>query len=256
MLENWGLMTKAQDESTTIDEAIASAISAHEADPESHMGVDESIENHRNNETVDHPAGSVLADKSTMSEMEFTTTFDNLDLFPTVGTVTQLWPGVSIKTGGTSTPHTSKLTVDGENNLLNFDTSLEFLAQFVAYVDQETDEHARFLYGGAMGSGNYCGVGLKVDSDTAQFFAGKADSSVVNYLAWPTFEPYVTYVIRIHNVPAEEVIRIYINGELLGELEWPEAITDALTVQFIAESSVGYGNAFLIRSFYFSQQPS
>jgi hypothetical protein len=249
-------MTKSQVDSTLIEERISAMIAEHNDDPTAHMADSQSIGLHRINDILDHPAGSTLADKWTMSEMEFTTNFENLNLFTKVGTVNQLWPGINIVTKGTGTPKVSKLVVDGETNLLNFDTSLEFLAQFVAYVDQEANEHSRFLYGDSMGSGSYCGVGLKVDGGVAQFFAGKDDSSSVNYLQWPTFEAFVTYVIRIHNVPAEGVIRVYINGELLGTLTWPESITGPLTVQFIAESSVGGGNTFYVRSFFFSQMPS
>jgi len=77
-LENWGGMTKAQDNSQTIDEAIAAAIAEHEADPESHMGVGESIENHRINEIIDHPQGSVLVDKKQVSQMELVTCFESV----------------------------------------------------------------------------------------------------------------------------------------------------------------------------------
>lgn len=254
--ETWGLMPKSQTDNTKIEDRIADMINEHNADPTAHMADDQSIGIHRINDTVDHPAGSVLADKWTMSEMEFTTTFENLSAFATVGNVEQLWPGVYVETNGASTPHISKLILDGESNLLNFDTGLEFLAQIVAYVEQSDTEKSRFLYGGATGTTNYKGVGFEVVGDVARFFAGKQDSSVVNYLEWPTFELFTTYVIRIHNVPSEGVIRVYINGNLLGELEWPEEFTDALTSEFVAESNVGYGNIFRIRSFYFSQQPS
>jgi hypothetical protein len=77
-LENWGGMTKAQDDSTTIDEAIASAILAHEEDSESHMGAGESIENHRQNDVLDHPQGSVVADKRQVSQLEMTTCFESV----------------------------------------------------------------------------------------------------------------------------------------------------------------------------------
>jgi len=254
--ETWGLLPKSQIDSTLIEDRVAQMIAEHNDDPTAHMADDQSIGIHRINDVLDHPVGSTLADKWTMSEMEFTTTFDNLTLFVTTGHVTQLWPGVNIHTHGTSVPHLSKVSVDGETNLLNFNTGLEFLAQFVCYVDQVTSEQCRFIYGGSSGSGLYAGVGLYVDGEDAHFFAGNGDSSDVNTLQWPTFEPYTTYVLRIHNVPDEGVIRVYINGEILGELEWPEAMTDSLTIQFEADSSVGTGNAFYIRSFYFSQLPS
>ena len=82
-LFTWGSLPKAQDDEKTIDEAIASAIQAHEQDPTSHMGVGESIDEHRKNEVVDHPAYSVLDDKLAYDRNFFDITFANLSNFDT-----------------------------------------------------------------------------------------------------------------------------------------------------------------------------
>jgi len=85
MLQNWGQMTKAQDDATTIDQAIASAIFAHENDPESHMGVGESIENHRQNEVIDHPANSVVDDKINIEKFSLQDWFASLSAYDVSG---------------------------------------------------------------------------------------------------------------------------------------------------------------------------
>ncbi len=77
-LENWGGMSKSQDNSQSIDQAIVFAIAEHEADPESHMGDGESIENHRINEVIDHPQSSVPADKITTAQFIITTVFETV----------------------------------------------------------------------------------------------------------------------------------------------------------------------------------
>jgi len=59
----WGQLKKAQDDDTTIDQAIAAAIAAHEADPDAHTGAGESLETHKSQEVIDHPAGSLIEDK-------------------------------------------------------------------------------------------------------------------------------------------------------------------------------------------------
>lgn len=61
--ETWGLMPKAQNDDQTIDEAIASAISDHEADPEAHQGEGESLQNHKSDSVIDHPEESIVQDK-------------------------------------------------------------------------------------------------------------------------------------------------------------------------------------------------
>lgn len=93
MLENWGLMTKAQDDATKIDDAIASAISAHEADPEAHMGTGESIENHRQNEVIDHPAQSIVPDKFNSNQPTMQNFFVNASSYYDEGNVTQSGDG-------------------------------------------------------------------------------------------------------------------------------------------------------------------
>jgi hypothetical protein len=90
-------MTKAQDDSTTIDQAIQAAILAHEEDPESHMGVGESIENHRVNDVIDHPQGSIVADKSTTLEIDLYTQFESTNGWITNGDIDGgFWPGLRL----------------------------------------------------------------------------------------------------------------------------------------------------------------
>ena len=72
----WGLLPKAQDDGTTIDEAIAAAIVAHEEDPDAHMGTGESIDVHRANTVIDHPQASVVPDKLTSVGLTFFPVFE------------------------------------------------------------------------------------------------------------------------------------------------------------------------------------
>ena len=67
----WGLLSKAQDDAQTINEAIASAIVAHEEDPTAHLGVGESLQEHKHDEVIDHPAESVVQDKLTSDSIVF-----------------------------------------------------------------------------------------------------------------------------------------------------------------------------------------
>lgn len=77
----WGMLAKAQDNPQTIEERIAEMIAQHEEDPEAHMGAGESIENHRINEVVDHPAFSVFDDKLAYDRNTFDSNFQTLSGF-------------------------------------------------------------------------------------------------------------------------------------------------------------------------------
>lgn len=83
----WGQLEKAQDDTQTIDEAIAEAIANHEADSEAHLGSGESLEQHKAEDIIDHPAGSLLSDKQTMTEIAVSTIFESLDGWTTGGDV-------------------------------------------------------------------------------------------------------------------------------------------------------------------------
>lgn len=68
-MDTWGTTPKSQTDNETINQAIDSAILAHEADPTAHLGEGEALQTHKSEDVIDHPAGSVLADKITMTEL-------------------------------------------------------------------------------------------------------------------------------------------------------------------------------------------
>lgn len=65
MSENyiWGNLNKAVNDPTIIDQAIESAVNAHNDDPEAHLGADQALQSHRAAEIIDHLAESVVNDK-------------------------------------------------------------------------------------------------------------------------------------------------------------------------------------------------
>jgi hypothetical protein len=59
----WGGLEKAQDDATTIDEAIATAIAEHDDNTEAHLSSGQSLQTHRSDVILDARAGSVVRDK-------------------------------------------------------------------------------------------------------------------------------------------------------------------------------------------------
>lgn len=59
----WGTLSRAVNDSTTIDNAIATAVQAHDDDPEAHLEAGQSLTTHRAAEIIDHLAESVVNDK-------------------------------------------------------------------------------------------------------------------------------------------------------------------------------------------------
>ena len=70
-LPNWGQLQKSQDDSETIEQAIARLIAVHNGESTSHLGTGESLEAHRQAEVIDHPEGSIPTDKYSTAEVVF-----------------------------------------------------------------------------------------------------------------------------------------------------------------------------------------
>lgn len=68
--ETWGMMPKSQVDGQLIEERIAQMIAEHESDPEAHLGEGESLQAHRQNDVIDHPAFSVVPDKVTRGNIQ------------------------------------------------------------------------------------------------------------------------------------------------------------------------------------------
>lgn len=61
--ETWATMPKSGENSETIEQAIERFISAHNDDSTAHMEPGQSIDEHRKESIIDHPAGSIVSDK-------------------------------------------------------------------------------------------------------------------------------------------------------------------------------------------------
>jgi len=75
----WGQLAKALDDAQTILEAIDEKITAHKEDVDAHAETDQSLDAHKSEDVLDHPAGSVLADKETFTETVLKTAFETLE---------------------------------------------------------------------------------------------------------------------------------------------------------------------------------
>lgn len=75
----WGALQRALNDPTTIDEAIAASVAAHNNEAESHLGTEQSLEMHRENPVVDHPAESVVNDKLEVQARRYVAIVDPLN---------------------------------------------------------------------------------------------------------------------------------------------------------------------------------
>ena len=205
----WGLLPKAQDDGTTIDEAITAAIAAHETDPEAHIGTDESIDVHRKNTTLDHPQASVLGDKISSNEVWYLLPFQNLDgVEHTSNVISVAGSGLSMEV--TSGDPSANYAYVASSPSLKSDK--DGLLQFPFFVDQ--DEPYEFKIGAAYDYTLAQGVYFK--------YVGGELTAVVD-TPWGSYESdpiawtyYNTSIFRIQYIAGERKFLFFVDSVEVG----------------------------------------
>ncbi len=235
----WGTLPKAQDDPQLITEAIAQAIADHEADPEAHLGVGESLEQHKTNEVIDHPAVSIVPDKFNSA--------NNFFLLPVNGDISgqgdnfsSLFPGFTA-----SMEQDSPLTGDATFNVYDFSAS--------DFLYNGGDVVADFIYFASGSSGtwqtyfNFSFATIQLKSGNIRF--GYYDGSW-HYSSWTSFSPATVHKFRIHFDSASGHLVFYINGLSAYDVAYSTlhldggdfAIQIGLNRGTSANSGVNFGN--------------
>ena len=103
MTTTWEQLPKNGTDNETIEGAISRLITAHNNDAIAHTAAGQSIDEHRKNDIIDHPAGSILGDKYTNREFTFSPTFESLDNYikSSAGVLISIG-GFNLQTGATA----------------------------------------------------------------------------------------------------------------------------------------------------------
>ncbi len=254
-MDTWGLLPKSQIDPQTIEELVDAKILAHKQDPDSHVGENESLAVHREFGTLDHKPGAVLGDKWTMSELEFSTTFDILSLFGHSSNIYASYPGFHLENDTGTAPKTGYLDVDFEDRLILLNFDKDFIIQVAFSADLYSGGNLRMDFGFPNGGGYFSGIELFLSNAQQSFTMQNADTEEENDINWPTFEHATPYVVRIQNVVSEAKIYIYINGELLGTLDRLESVTtDATHFKFFMTRESAVNPSLDMYSLFFAQQ--
>lgn len=242
----WGQMQKAQDDPETIEEAIARMIAEHEADPEAHLGEGESLSMHKHETVIDHPAGSVLADKKTSSEIVY-------DLPPGSGGVLTR-SGISSITGlrllsleteegGTQTSQAIALAFPGFNPFAN---TRDSLVETMVYFDLSGENIQDIWFGITHNTtpGN-TGYGFKWDGTQVRGFA--RFGSTTYYTSALSVATRTLGIFRAQFVASQNTVFFFYNGEQVGYLTHA---TDSLTAgTYFVFKLIGNGDAGSVCSF-------
>lgn len=171
----WGLLPKAQDDPTTVDDEISAAIAAHNSDPDAHTAAGAALDLHRVNEVIDHPAGSIVQDKFVTAPLSFTTskaftTFETAGRFSSAvagsGAVTYDVNGAHIKTGATN-PSFAQLTM----GLIGATFSADFTFAATVYLSGVVSGNGKAAFG--VGDSDASGSDILLDEDFVGFYFTK-----------------------------------------------------------------------------------
>jgi len=213
----WGLLPKAQDDPETIEEAITRLLNAHLADAGAHADASESLEVHKDQATLDHPVGCVVADKETNDETIIKCYFESLDSWSIVGDTAldeALGARLYIEWGVTNLSTLSG-TITYAGNFLAYAKDMLFQTTF--WLDEVTNTKAYALLGNYAGDANLSGFGFQILAGTVKGFWG--DGAGPTFTADLSIDPTDSHVYRAQYNGTDKNVKFYIDGVLKATIE-------------------------------------
>lgn len=225
MIENWGALQKSATDDETIEQAIDRLIAVHEADAEAHQGAGESLQNHKSDTVIDHPAESVVNDKIpdrgvTPNQLIYTKdyidiNFETLDMWTEVGAgaLYHNLGGIQLATTSSSN-NVKELYAPGDPFGLNFALKNPVFEAVAIFYDSVNATY-------------YTGIGDSVSSPS-QFVGFKVVNGAVkgcviyNGSETLTSDLSITPLNRYRNYRAEvisgESVNFYVDNVLVGTI--------------------------------------
>jgi hypothetical protein len=213
----WGQLEKAQDDDETIEEAIARLIGVHEASAESHLGEGESLEAHKADDVLDHPAGSVLADKQTFTEIVAETDFESLTGWLQAGNFSYpVWPGVQMQAVATG-PTVAYLKSEQVLVVNPYSFGKDIMLQWSAKLTNVNSTATLYLgLGGDPASGDF-GFGFVWNGTNLKgYYKGEGGNTETSAI---TTSVTGTHTFRIYFEEATRQVHFYFDGVLGGSLD-------------------------------------
>lgn len=213
----WGQLAKAQDDAETIEEAIARLIAEHESDAGAHTGAGESLETHKSQEIVDHPAGSILADKGTITEEIFRTNFEDPFLYASPANISQNdVPGFYIGIIGIDEKWRAVMSADQDPYYLYTYLTLNWMWQTTVFF---SGDEVDFVFGitSRGGAGEYDGAYFRRTSGVLRgYWSQPAGTVSTDPITIPATNQHI---FRLQYVAAEKLLYFYINGVKVATLD-------------------------------------
>ena len=221
---NWGLLEKSQTSDETIEEAIDRLIEAHDDDANAHIGAGKSLNTHKTQTTIDHPADSIIEDKVKDGEISLQklfavnriliSCFESLDGWLTSGTISQDIGNINIRT--TAVINNLAVLYSVPSNWQGLDWDKDFFWQSTIKLAQVTNQQIYFGMGTTDDIGAGSGAGFYIDDDDLYVYHAEANGGGLVYtkqiITGITLSNWNVY--RIIYDESAGTIKFYINGVL------------------------------------------
>lgn len=221
--ETWGLLAKSQSDSTTIDQAIAAAIADHEADSSAHLGSGESLESHRASDILDHPEGSVVADKLPKNGIVFNSVFENLAYFTQHGQIDKYGEvGVRLTTDASVSAYAELLSVsDSSRGFIVYTSAFQF--QIAFQPGQDLPSTIKLLFGRCSSRTLTAGIGWEISDTSTKVRWKDATHDLLSDELGALSYDYHTLRVRYEPVAGE--LYVYIDGTLVYTFSDPGMVS-------------------------------
>jgi hypothetical protein len=253
-VEVWGLLSKSQDDAETIEEAITRIVGEHNADPSAHLGAGESIEVHRTQTDVDHPAGSFAVDKFSRGKF-ITTSFESLDgwLDYLTGTATKenQLGSLNLRTGSTNNSSARMWVVPDGFLGINMQKASMWRATLKYVSTSKITSY--FGMGYMIDLADFNGFGFRWIDGVLEAWMGDDVNLATTVISGINGTLPHTYEIRYY--PSPLLVEFYIDGDLVASWDTGNFPTDGDEyVNFILRNDEAVAKYMYITDFMYQQE--
>jgi len=254
MSETWGLMPKSQIDPTTIETRITEMVAEHNDDPDAHLGGGRSIEVHKTNEVLDHPAGSVPIDKFAFSR-SIKTWFETIDGWVdyasgTGSSIAGL--GALFLYTGTTTGGVGAIVANG-SGFTGLNMSKAFYWRSTAVIGTRTGITAYWGPAYVVDQSDFNGFGFRVLSGDLQAFMG--DFTNLETVTIPDIDLTETHIFEIRYIVDPQTVEFYIDGNLVATFDdgnFPENGDEMCSLY--VKSTENVAHAISVSDFQYEQE--
>jgi len=214
----WGLLAKSLTDNETIEEAINRLIAVHESDPTAHLGTGESLEAHKHDVILDHPAGSVLVDKGQYNQIVVSTCFEGTGGWTASAYINNFYLGFMTLVTNNTINNVADIYNDSVLSFCSadFDNNLMFQTTFQTDIDGNGDYILKIGIDDFGGHWNTMGVEIVDNVATGYFLDGVTEHTV----SLGTLVRGKLYTLRIFANQSTGFVEFYFDGVLSGQIAY------------------------------------